>query len=487
MRNNFRLFTKVTILTAIVSFAAIQNHIFAQDKSKKIDELMTLCSSAGQFNGSALVVENGKVIYRKSFGYANLEWNIPNTPDTKFRIGSITKSFTAILVLQLVEQGKLNLEAKITNYLPNFPKKTGDKITVNQLLTHTSGLPDYNNVPDFFRMVQSGLLSQDEILKRISEYDLLFEPGTKFGYSSDGYILLGAMIEKVTGKPYQQVLEENILNPLRMKNTGYSRRDLVLEKRASGYRKRLSGYENPLYYVESPAAGMYSTVDDLYLWEQALYAGTLLSPKYKKLMWSISPYGNAYGWLVSKKALERNGESLLFVVSEGAIPGFFAWTARLPKDKHLIVLLTNVRGATNYLPDISQAITNILYGKPYQPPKRSIAETLLPTITQKGIEAALSQYRSLKSTQTNSYSFAENELNSLGFQLLNTQKFREAIEILKLNVEAAPQSWNAYDSLGEAYMRSGNKELAITNYQKSVELNPQNANGIGMLKRLREK
>ncbi len=149
------------------------------------------------------------------------------------------------------------------------------------------------------------------------------------------------------------------------------------------------------------------------------------------------------------------------------------------------MLLTNVRAATNYLPDISQAITNILYDKPYQSPKKSIAETLLPTIKQKGIAAALNQYRNLKSTQSNSYSFAENELNSLGFQLLNTQNFKEAIEILKLNVEAFPQSFNAYDSLGEAYMRNGDKELAITNYQKSVELNPQNTNGVEMLKKLR--
>jgi tetratricopeptide (TPR) repeat protein len=239
--------------------------------------------------------------------------------------------------------------------------------------------------------------------------------------------------------------------------------------------------------MESPAAGMYSTVNDLYLWEKALDTDALLSQRYKDLMWDISPYGNAYGWLVSKRPLEQNGENLLFVVSEGAIPGFFAWTARLPKDKHLIVLLTNIRAATNYLPDISQAITNILYDKPYQPPRKSIAEMLLLTIKQKGIEAALNQYRNLKSTQPNSYSFAQNELDSLGYELLNTQNFKEAIEIFKLNVEAYPQSYNTYDSLGEAYMRTGNKELAIKYYEKSVELNPQNSNGIEMLKRLRAK
>jgi CubicO group peptidase (beta-lactamase class C family) len=460
------------ILICILSLNALvwAAPVKAQNKSRKIDELLKSYYDAGQFNGSAFVVEQGKIIYKKSFGYANFEWKIPNALDTKFRIGSITKSFTAILVLQLAEQEKLKLDDKITNYLPDFSPEIGDKITVRQLLTHNSGLPDYNDVPDFFRAAQSGLLSEADILKRISEYELLFEPGTKFKYSNDGYRVLGAIIEKVTGKSYERVLQENILVPLNMKNSGYINRTAILEKRALGYRKRLGVLENAQYYEASPASGMYSTVDDLYLWQQSLAEDKLLSQKYKDLMWKIVPSGNAYGWLVSERALVKGGQSKLVIKSEGTVFGYFAWTLRIPEDKHLIILLTNIRGATNYLPSINEEIINILYNQPYRKSKISIAETLLPTIRQKGIDAALAQYRELRSKQFEAYNFAETELNALGYGLINIGKMKEAIEIFKFNVEIFPQSANAYDSLAETYLRMGEKELAKRFYKKALEV-----------------
>lgn len=476
-KNLFLLFVSVLF--------SVEGEGRAQGKAQKIDELLTRYYDCGQFNGSVLVAEKGEVIYRKGFGFADFEWKIPNAPDTKFRIGSITKSFTAALVLQLIERGKLKLEDGVTAYLPDFPKAKFGKITIHHLLAHSSGLPDYNNIPDFFRAVQSGLLSGPEILRRISEHELLFEPGTQFGYSNDGYRLLGAIIEKITGKAYPEVLRENILDPLEMTNTGYVSRTALLEKRACGYRKTLSGLENAPYYAESPASGMYSTVENLFFWNQALNSDKLLSQKSKDLMWSVVPSGNAYGWHVSKRMLEPGGESTLVVMSEGAVFGYFARTLRLPKDGHFIALLTNVRAATNYLPDIGQAIVNILYGQPHQAPKKSIAETLLSTIKQRGIGAAVEQYRTLKKERADSYSFSESELNNLGYLLLNDMgKIDDAIEIFTLNVEAYPQSSNAYDSLGEAYMKNGDKELAIKNYRRSLELNPQNTNATEMLKKL---
>lgn len=466
----------ILVILLFLSLIALTVSVKAQNKSRKIDELLKLYTDAGQFNGSALVVEQGKIICKKSFGYANFEWKIPNTPDTKFRIGSVTKSFTAILVLQLAEQGKLKLDDRITDYLPDFSSKIGDRITVRQLLTHTSGLPDYNDVPDFFRAAQSGLLSEADVLKRISEYELLFEPGTKFKYSNDGYRVLGAIIEKVTGKSYEQVLQQEILIPLNMKNSGYINRTAILEKRALGYRKRLGILENAQYYEASPASGMYSTVDDLYRWQQALSTNKLLSQKYKDLMWKIVPSGNAYGWLVSEKPLVKNGQNKLLIKSEGTVFGYFAWTLRIPEDKYLIVLLTNIRAGTNYLPNISEAITNILYNQPYQKPKISIAETLFSTIKQKGITAALAQYRELKSKQFDSYNFAESELNDLGYGLINTGKTKEAVEIFKFNVEIFPQSANAYDSLAETYLRVGERQFAREFYRKALKVDPNYPN-----------
>lgn len=264
-------------------------------------------------------------------------------------------------------------------------------------------------------------------------------------------------------------------------------RTQISEKRASGYRRRITGLENAAFFTASPASGMYSTLDDLLLWQQALSTDKLLTQKSKDLMWSIVPSGNAYGWLVSNKSIGNRTEKDSFIITEGTVPGYFAWTARLPKDKQTIILLSNIRAGTNYLPIISEAITNILHYQSYQKPKISIAETLFPTIKQKGVAAALAQYRELKSKQFDSYNFIENELNDLGYGLLNASKIKEAIEILKLNVEIFPQSANVYDSLGEAYMRDGDKEQALVNYQKSADLNPNNTNAIEMLKKLKSK
>src|SRR6266446_8440843 len=191
---------------ALFGVLAFQGAAFAQDKAGKIDQLISLYNKYGQFNGSALVADNGKVIYQKGVGLANMEWNIPNTPGTKFRLGSITKQFTATLILQLVEQGKIKLDGKLSDYLPDYRKDTGAKVTIHNLLSHTSGVPSYTSLPGFFSNVSRNPFAVDDFIKKYASGDLEFEPGTKFVYSNSGYFLLGAIIEKVTGKPYEQVL-----------------------------------------------------------------------------------------------------------------------------------------------------------------------------------------------------------------------------------------------------------------------------------------
>src|SRR5690349_4651879 len=184
---------------ALLAILALQTSAFAQDKGAKIDELLSLYQKYDQFNGSALVAENGKVIYKGGFGLANMEWNIPNTPDTKFRLGSITKQFTATLTMQLVEQGKIKLDAKISDYLPDYRQDIGQKVTIHQLLTHTSGIPSYTSQPGFFQNVSRNPYKVDEFVKKYASGNLEFEPGSKYSYNNSGYFLLGAIIEQVTG------------------------------------------------------------------------------------------------------------------------------------------------------------------------------------------------------------------------------------------------------------------------------------------------
>jgi CubicO group peptidase (beta-lactamase class C family) len=286
MRNN--LFTFRLVICAVVALFLAQHAALAQDQAAKIQEVLALAHKYRQFNGSALVAANGKVIYKGAFGMANMEWNIPNTPDTRFRLGSITKQFTAMLALQLVEQGKLKLDGKVSDYLPDYRKDIGGKVTIHHLLTHTSGIPSYTSQPGFFENVSRNPYKVDEFVKTYASGELEFEPGSKYTYNNSGYFLLGAIIERVAGKPYEQVLKENIFDPVGMKNTGYDHHDTIIPKRATGYRKTADSYVNAPYLdmsIPYAAGSLYSTVEDLYLWDQALYADKLISAQSKELMY----------------------------------------------------------------------------------------------------------------------------------------------------------------------------------------------------------
>jgi CubicO group peptidase (beta-lactamase class C family) len=470
------------LLLAILGLLIFQSTLCAQDKVRQLENVMTLYHKYQQFNGSVLVADNGKVIYEKGFGLANMEWNIPNEPDTKFRLGSITKQFTATLILQLVEQGKVKLDGKVSDYLPDYRKDTGARMTIHHLLSHTSGVPNYTALPGFFANVSRNPFKVDDFVKQYASGDLEFEPGSKFNYSNSGYFLLGDIIEKVTGKPYEQVLKENIFDPLGMKNTGFDHYGTVLSKRAAGYVRTQNGYQNAAYLdmsIPYAAGSLYSTVEDLFLWDQALYGEKILSAASKELMFKPNLENYGYGFGVRKATLGPNKIAVAVIEHNGGINGFNTNIVRLVGDKRLIVLLDNTSQG-RYLDAIALAITNILYDQPYESPKQSIADTLRP-IAIKDVAAAIKQYREWKAARNSEYDFREAELNTLGYQLLQMKKVAEAIEIFKLNVEAYPQAANAYDSLGEAYLAAGNKELATINYKKSVELNPENTGAVRAL------
>ena len=485
MRKRFPGPRFLPLVIAIAWLLAAQASVLAQDKAAKIDELMKVYNSYRQFNGAVLVAENGKVIFKKGYGMANMEWNIPIETDTKFRLGSITKQFTSMLVLQLVQEGKIKLEGKLTDYLPDYRKDTGDRITIHQLLNHTSGIPSYTGLPNFFQEISRNPYSVSDFVKKFASGDLEFEPGTKFNYNNSGYFLLGAIVEHVTGKPYEQVLKERIFDPVGMKNTGYDHHDTILARRAAGYEKRPGGYINAPYLdmaLPYAAGSLYSTVEDLYLWDQALYTDKLLSAQLKESLYKPGMNNYAYGWVVRKAPLGAQDESVAIIEHGGGINGFNTLITRMPESKNLIVLLNNTGGTK--LGEMSQKIAGILFGKPYKAPIRDIAETLFNTVMEKDVQAAIKQYRDLKATQKDAYDFSEQQLNGLGYQLLRMKRVKDAIEILKLNVEMFPQGFNTYDSLGEAYMENGDKQLAIQNYKKSLELNSKNPSAVEALKKL---
>jgi CubicO group peptidase (beta-lactamase class C family) len=421
---------------------------FAQENAKQIDDLMRKYVENGQFNGSVLVAESGKVIFKKGYGMANMEWANPNTPDTKFRLGSLTKQFTTLLIMQLIEQGKLKLEGKITDYLTDYPKATGDKITIHHLLTHTSGIPSYTGLPTFQEKLSRNPYKPTDFIKQFSDLPLEFEPGSTFAYSNSGYFLLGVLIENVTGKTYEKVLQENIFKPLQMNNTGYDDFTTILPKKATGYQKRGLNYVNAPYIdmtIPYAAGSLYSTVEDLALWDQALYSDKLLSASSKEILFTPYKSGYAYGWFVGKRQVGQLKDSLQVMEHGGGIDGFNSLLSRLPENKHLVVLLNNT-GGTN-LGAMRDNIFRILYKQPIEPPKISVAYVVGKALATTSLSNVLKQYREIKKQPT--YYLHEGEINQLGYLLISENKIKEAIAIFTLNVEEYPQSANVYDSRGK--------------------------------------
>jgi CubicO group peptidase (beta-lactamase class C family) len=494
MKQILRFSPYVLLAAVLVALLGFQSPGAAQDKAAKIDEFVGLYHRTQDFDGTVLVSEKGRIIFKKGFGLANREWDLPLTPEAKFRLGSITKQFTSMLIMQLVEQKKIDLQGKLSSYLPYYRKDVGEKVTVHHLLTHTSGIPSYTRDFERVREAYRDPYPVDEFVKKYCSDDLEFEPGSQYRYNNSGYFILGAIIEAVTGKPYAEVLQGKILDPVGMKNTGYDRPVPIIKNRASGYTVTFDGYENAEYLNMSlpyAAGALYSTVEDLYLWDQALYTDKLLSRDMKEIMFAphVAAGGGAhyaYGWVVSKRTFPGTKEEVKIIAHGGGINGFSTFIERLPEDRSLVVILSNTPGAS--LGAISEGIIAILYGKTYTPPKTSIARTIYGTLVEKGTASALKQYQELKEKKKGEYAFTPLELNRLGYHLLNSKKMvKDAIEIFKFNVEEYPKYANGYDSLGEAYMVDGNKPLAILNYAKSLELDPNNTNAVDKLNELMKK
>lgn len=474
---------RVAGLAATLLFCA--SFVAADGKASAIESLIDRHHQLGTFNGAALVAESGKVIFKKGFGLADFEWQIPNTTDTKFRLGSITKQFTAALILQLAEEGKLSLETPLGDALPYYRQDTGALITVHHLLTHTSGIPSYTGLPGFSEDV-----SRDPYLVRdfVQEYcsgDLEFEPGAEFRYNNSGYFLLGAIIEEVTGKSYAQALKERIFDPLGMRASGYDRAAPLLEKRARGYEGGLLGVRNADYLDMSlpfAAGALYSTVEDLYLWDQALYGDEVLPPAAKERMFTPNLKDYGYGWGIRRQPIGPGEAERLTIGHGGGINGFNTLIIRVPEDRHLVVLLNNT-GGTN-LDAISSGIADVLYGRDPAPVKQPVAPVLYETVEKAGVEEAVARYRELKANRAEEFDLSEAQLSRLGYELLSQERTDDAIEVFKLNAEEFPESGNTHDSLAEAYVKAGETELAIKSYARSLELDPANRNAVDRLEDL---
>lgn len=335
----------------------------AASKAERIDELVARYAKYGYLNGAVLVAEHGMIIYEKGIGEANMESHVPNTPRTKFGIASLTKQFTAVLVLQQAAEGRIRLDGKVSDYLPWYRKDTGERMTIEQVLHHTAGLPPDFDMPEFSDSeAASRHYGPQAFAEGFCQQNLMNEPGTKWAYSNCGYDLLGLILERVTGKAFGDLLREQLLEPLGMKDTGMDRNDLVQLGGASGYMRHAGPRYTAGPYEDRghifAAGAMYSTAEDLFHWSQALSEGGSVPKKIRDQIFKPGMGNWGYGWFVTKIAPGEPGAGNTMEEMRGDMPGnYFSWILRYPEQGGVIIVLRNVYGSTERLEQNIQAIT----------------------------------------------------------------------------------------------------------------------------------
>lgn len=363
-----QFFVRTLLLSFTLQFSTGHATETAAEKAAKIDTLLVQYSECCSFSGAVLVSEHDKVIFKKGYGLANREWNIKNTTDVKFRIGSLTKQFTSMLVMQQVAKGRIKLDGHISDYLPYYRQDTGQKVTIHELLNHTSGIPSYTSNPKFEADVSRNYYTVDDFVKQFCSGELEFEPGTKFVYDNSGYFILGAILEHITGKKFETLLKDDILIPLDMKDTGIDSYAEILLKRAAGYQETVDGIVNAPYVemaLPFAAGAMYSTVEDFYKWDQALYTDKLIPSEFKQKMFTPGLGNYGYGWKIFTTPEGEPGAG-----HEGGINGFNTLIQRFVQDHNLITIFNNTPGA--HLIDIAIGIRSILYGQEVDVPTRTL-------------------------------------------------------------------------------------------------------------------
>ena len=332
------MFKSLSAAFAFVLVTALRVSAGGQDTAR-MEQVIQSYVTAGTFMGTVLVARDGAVIVDKAYGKANLEWDVPNTPDTKFRLGSITKQFTAAAILLLEERGKLKVDDRIKTYLPDQPM-AWDRVTVFNLLTHTSGIANFTALAEY-GPAKTRATTVDATLATLRDKVLDFGPGEQMNYSNSGYLVLGSIIERVSGQSYEKFVADNFFTPLGMNDSGYDSNSLVITRRASGYIKSPAAYVNAPYIhmsVPHAAGALYSTTRDLLKWDQALFAGKVVSKASLQRM--TTPFKNDYGFGLTS-SLEQGRR---VIAHGGGIDGFNTQMSYYPDTRTVVIVLSNVNG-----------------------------------------------------------------------------------------------------------------------------------------------
>jgi CubicO group peptidase (beta-lactamase class C family) len=332
------MFRRIAIAVLLATACLAQDKT-SNDSAARMEQVIQSYVANQQFMGTVLMAQDGKVLIDKGYGFANLEWQLPNTPTTKFRLGSLTKQFTAASILLLEERGKLKVEDPVKKYMADAPA-AWDKVTIFHLLTHTSGIPSLTSFPDF-QARKGESMTPEKLVAWFRDKPLEFEPGEKWNYSNSGYILLGYLIEKISGQTYSDFVQQNIFTPLGMKDSGYDSNAAIIVHRAAGYTQGLKGPVNTAYVdmtIPFSAGALYSTTEDLLRWEQGLFGGKVLTAA--SLTKMTTPFKQDYAFGLG--VVTNNGRKV--ITHAGGIEGFNTQLSYYPDDKLVVAVLANLNG-----------------------------------------------------------------------------------------------------------------------------------------------
>ena len=439
----------------------------------KIDEFISKAYEYKILNGVIQVAEKDEIIFSKAIGLANIEWNIPHKMDSKFKLASVSKQFTCMLILQLVDEGKINLDRKITDYLPDYPKRQGSKISIRHLMSHTSGIPNYSNFDNWYTELWVKEYSDNEFLELFRNLDLEFEPGTRFNYSNSGYRILATIIEELYNKPFEVVMHEKIFKPLNMTNSGCIDINTIVPQMTSPYEYWNFTFTRSDYYSPTTTLGagsVYSTMNDMWKWHKALIGSTLISKQLTNEMMSKqinvrNDYGYGLGLFVGNVYIK--GKKHEYIGHTGAYAGFHSLYAWFPQSERFILVMNNT-GHTQ-LGFIRNEIMNILDGDDYQ-----ILPELSVLMSDSGSKARIEKLISEYKINPGEFKCSNEQLSRLGQKLILEHKTEEGLLVLEFNGEIFPESSSSHQQLGWAYSELGQFEKAKEELKRSLELNPDN-------------
>lgn len=469
--------SKVTFLAVLLALLPCLD-LQAASARTSIDRLMRAYHACGQLNGVILVKRGDDVIYERAFGLANREWNVANTPDSKFLIGSVSKSYTALMVLILANEGLIDLNATINTYIPGYGGPGKNQATIHQMLTHTSGIPNHGAIPDLAKKRVRWMYDSDQYLELVKETTLKFAPGTGFEYSGIAYNLLAIICEKVTHTSFGELLKQRIFVPLHMNDSTLNTNLDVDARRAYGYEYYLlDGYKLPSYISMDHckgSGGILSTVGDMAKFNHEVFdAQTLTSrPLYTAMLtphvkeWQ--EYG--YGWWID--TIDVNGRKKTLISHGGSTDGYKAYSTRIVEDRTDIIILENDYFRTDvgvkWTYDLTNDIIDILAGKEVPEPKKSIAKALGLTIGRAGIDKALAQLAVLKKDKA--YQISARDYYLLASELDSKHGLKAAsIRIFEAGLADYPDDFRLSFYLAEA-LTGTDAPRALDLYKKCIRL-----------------